>query len=142
MISPSVTTSRFSFGISRPITDLPGMTSTTRTLIADSARARSLARLEIWLTLTPGAGRISKRVTTGPGCTATTSPSTPKSLSLISTRRDIASSASAEYAARAVGGSSSSYSGGSSLDFGLLEQRHLPFLLDALALLHRRAAAR
>ena len=36
MISPSVTISRFSFGISRPITDLPGITSTTRTLIADS----------------------------------------------------------------------------------------------------------
>ena len=45
MISPSVTSSRVSFGISRPIVDLPGMTSTTRTLIADSARARSLARL-------------------------------------------------------------------------------------------------
>ena len=27
--------------------------------------------------VTPGAGRISKRVTTGPGCTATTSTSTP-----------------------------------------------------------------
>ena len=49
------------------MTDLPGITSTTRTLIADSERARSLARLEIWLTFTPGAGRISKRVTTGPG---------------------------------------------------------------------------
>ena len=72
------------------------MTSTTRTLIADSARARSLARLLIWLTFTPGAGRNSKRVMTGPGCTATTSTSTPKSRSLISTSRDIASSASSE----------------------------------------------
>ena len=36
----------------------------------------------IWLTLTPGAGRSSKRVITGPGCTATTSASTPKSLQL------------------------------------------------------------
>ena len=54
MISPRVTISRFSFGISRPTTDLPGMISTTRTLIADSARARSLDRLLIWLTLTPG----------------------------------------------------------------------------------------
>ena len=96
MISPSVTISRFSFGISRPMTDLPGMTSTTRTLMADSERARSFARPEIWLTFTPGAGRISKRVTTGPGCTATTSTSTPKSLSLSSTRRDMASSASCE----------------------------------------------
>ncbi len=43
------------------------MISTTRTLMADSARARSLDRLLIWLTLTPGAGRSSKRVITGPG---------------------------------------------------------------------------
>ena len=43
-----------------------------------------------------GAGLSSNRVTTGPGCTATTSASTPKSLSLISTSRDIASSASGE----------------------------------------------
>ncbi len=96
MISPSVTTSRFSFGISRPITDFPGITSTTRTLVVESERARSLASAVIWLALTPGAGRISNRVMTGPGCTATTSTSTPKSLSLSSTRRDIASSASAE----------------------------------------------
>ena len=95
-ISPKVTSSRFSLGISRPITDLPGMTSTTRTLTADRARARSLERLLIWLALTPGAGRISKRVTTGPGSTATTSTSTPKSFSLSSTSRDIASSASGE----------------------------------------------
>ncbi len=44
MISPRVTISRFSFGISKPTTDLPGIISTTRTLMADSARARSLAR--------------------------------------------------------------------------------------------------
>ena len=96
MISPSVTISRFSFGISRPTNGLPGMISTTRTLMADSARARSFARLLIWLTLTPGAGRNSKRVITGPGRTATTSTSIPKSRSLISTRRDMASSASSE----------------------------------------------
>ena len=103
MISPSVTISRFSFAISRPMTFLPGMTSTTRTLSTDSARARSLARLVIWLAFTPGAGRSSKRVTTGPGCTATTSTSMPKSFSFISTRRDSASSASARIdAARAA----------------------------------------
>ena len=39
----------------------------TGTLIADSARARSFARLLIWLTFTPGASRSSKRVITGPG---------------------------------------------------------------------------
>ena len=65
---------------------------------APTARAPDPWReLLIWLAFTPGAGRNSKRVTTGPGCTATTSASTPKSCSLISTRRDIASSASAEY---------------------------------------------
>ncbi len=67
MISPRVTTSRFSLAISRPMTLLPGITSTTRTLSTESARARSLARLVIWLAFTPGAGRSSKRVTTGPG---------------------------------------------------------------------------
>src|ERR1700761_3302382 len=96
-ISPSVTVSRFSLAISRPMTLLPGMTSTTRTLNTDNARARSLARLVIWLAFTPGAGRNSKRVTTGPGCTATTSDSMPKSFSFISTRRDSASSASLDY---------------------------------------------
>ena len=72
----------------------------------------------IWLAFTPGAGRSSKRVTTGPGCTATTSASMPKSFSFISTRRDSASSASAEYAGSRGGGSSSSFSGGSSPAFG------------------------
>ncbi len=78
------------------MTDLPGITSTTRTLMVDSARARSFDSAVIWLAFTPGAGRISKRVTTGPGCTATTSTSTPKSRSFSSTSRDIASSASGE----------------------------------------------
>ena len=56
-----------------PTTDLPGITSTTRTLMTARERARSLARLDIRETFTPGAGWISKRVTTGPGYTATTS---------------------------------------------------------------------
>ena len=51
MISPSVTISRFSFGISRPMTDLPGITSTTRTLMVESARARSFDSAVIWLRL-------------------------------------------------------------------------------------------
>ena len=72
------------------------MTSTTRTLIADSARAMSLARLLIWLTLTPGPRSSSKRVMTGPGLTATTSTSMLKSSSFISTSRDMASSAASE----------------------------------------------
>jgi len=70
--SLSLTISRSSFGISRPITDFPGMTSTIRTLIADNALARSLARFEILLTLTPGARSSSNRVITGPGWTSTT----------------------------------------------------------------------
>jgi hypothetical protein len=44
----------------------------------------------------PGAGSISKRVMTGPGCTATTSTSILKSASFFSTRRDIASRVSRE----------------------------------------------
>ncbi|MDT4882000.1 hypothetical protein FQZ97_1179070 [compost metagenome] len=54
-------------GISRPITDLPGITSTTRTDLTDRPRAMSLSSELIWLTFTPGAGSISKRVMTGPG---------------------------------------------------------------------------
>ena len=94
------------------------MTSTTRTDSTDSARARSLESAVIWLAFTPGAGRSSKRVTTGPGCTATTSASMAKSLSFISTSRDSASSASGEYSGSRGGGSSRSLSGGSSLAFG------------------------
>lgn len=87
---------RSSLGISMPTVVLPGITSTTRTLITASERARSLARLEMRLTLTPAAGWISKRVITGPGCTESTPTSTPNSFSLISSRRDIASSDSGE----------------------------------------------
>ena len=96
-ISPRVTNSLFSFGISRPTNDLPGITSTTRTLTTDKALARSLARLVIWLTLTPGAGSSSKRVMIGPGDTDTTWTSMSKSRSFSSTSRDIASSDSSEY---------------------------------------------
>ena len=67
IISLKRTISRFSLGTSSPITDLPGITSTIRTLMVDNARARSLARLLIWLTLTPAAGCNSNRVITGPG---------------------------------------------------------------------------
>ena len=59
--------SRLVLGISRPITDLPGITSTTRTDFTDRPRAMSLSSELIWLTFTPGAGSISKRVMTGPG---------------------------------------------------------------------------
>ncbi len=66
-ISLSVTSSRCSLGISSPTTVLPGMTSTTSTLITDKDRARSRDSAVILLALTPGAGCNSKRVTTGPG---------------------------------------------------------------------------
>ena len=39
------TISRSRLGISRPITDLPGITSTMRTLVTDSALARSFAKV-------------------------------------------------------------------------------------------------
>ena len=74
----------------------------------------SLARLAIWLTLTPGAGSSSKRVITGPGDTDLTSTSTPKSRNLSSTSRDIASSDSSDRPPVCAGGSSSSASGGNS----------------------------
>ena len=95
-ISPRLMIERCSLGISRPIYDLPGITSTTRTLIADRARAMSFARLLTWLTFTPGPRSSSKRVITGPGLTATTSTSILKSSSFISTSLDMASSAEVE----------------------------------------------
>ena len=118
MISPSVTISRFSFGISRPIVDLPGMTSTTRTLIADSARARSFARLEIWLTLTPGAGRSSKRVMTGPGMHLDDLGLDAEIAQLELDQPRHRFERFGRIAARRGGGSSSSDSGGSSLEPG------------------------
>ena len=54
-------------GISSPITFLPGITSTTRTLTTDRPRAMSLSRLDTCEPRTPGAGSISNRVITGPG---------------------------------------------------------------------------
>ena len=65
--SRKVTISRSRLGISRPTTDLPGMISTIRTLVTESALAKSLDRLLMRLTLTPAAGCNSKRVMTGPG---------------------------------------------------------------------------
>ena len=90
------TISRCSLGISIPITDFPGITSTTRTLNTDNDLAKSLAKLLILLTLTPGAGWISKRVITGPGLTSTTSTLTPKSASFSSSKRERCSSISLE----------------------------------------------
>ena len=82
MTSLMRTISRCWFGISIPMTDLPAITSTTRTLITAIERAKSFERLLILLTFVPGAGRISMRVITGPGLTSTTSAITPKSSSL------------------------------------------------------------
>ncbi len=64
------------------------------------------------LTLTPAAGWISNRVITGPGCTDSTMTSTPNSLSLISSSRDIASSDSGEYCFCCFSATSSRESGG------------------------------
>ena len=141
MISPSVTISRFSFGISRPMTDLPGMTSTTRTLMRRQRRAPDPSRgCEIWLTLTPGAGRISKRVITGPGMHRDHFDFDAEILELdLDQARHAPRALRPSSRARAFGGSSSSDSGGSSFDFGGSNIVHLAFLLDALALLdHRR----
>ena len=93
-ISDRNTMCRLVLGISRPMVDLPGITSTTRTETILRPRARSLARLVICEDFTPGAGSNSKRVITGPGCTATTSTVMPKSASFNSTCLDKAFSAS------------------------------------------------
>ena len=85
------TISRFLFGSSKPITDLPGITSTTRTEMADIARARSFESPVILLTFTPGAKSSSKRVITGPGKTPTTVASMLKSASFSSTKREMPS---------------------------------------------------
>ncbi|MNG34630.1 hypothetical protein D3C84_1211650 [compost metagenome] len=50
-----------------PTKVLPGITSTTRTLLAERERARSRDRLVILLAFMPGARSSSKRVMTGPG---------------------------------------------------------------------------
>src|ERR1700688_3574313 len=122
MISPSVTISRFSLGISKPTTDLPGMISTTRTLIADSARARSFDRLLIWLTLTPGAGRNSKRGITGPGAVwfpqGRPPPQPPVRVRLLPRARLVEQGQRRQLAR-----------------LGGVEQRDLPFALDPVALL-------
>ena len=96
MISRSAITWRCKLGISIPTVDLPGITSTTRTDGTDNARAKSLARLLIWDTLTPGAGNTSNRVTTGPGCTDSTEAFTPKSRKFCSKSWDISANCSGE----------------------------------------------
>ena len=55
-----------------PMVLLPEIVSTTRTDCMESERAKSLARLVIWLPFTPCAGSISKRVITGPAVALTT----------------------------------------------------------------------
>ena len=75
------------FGNSIPITDLPSITSTTRTLFADKERAKSVERPVILLALIPGAKSSSNRVITGPGYTPTTLAVTPYSSNLVSTKR-------------------------------------------------------
>ena len=72
------------FGTSMPMVCLPGIGATTRTAPAPRARAMSLARLEIWLTLTPAASSSSNMVTTGPVSAATTRALTLNSLSSFS----------------------------------------------------------
>ena len=77
--------SRCSLGISIPMTGLPGITSTIRTLSTNKALAKSLFKFIIWLTFTPGASATSNCVTTGPGVTVVILTSKPKSLSFSST---------------------------------------------------------
>ena len=96
IISDKNTIWRFGLGISKPMQLLPGMVSTTRMLTTDKARAKSRAKLVIWLPLTPAAGSNSKRVITGPGCADNTLISMPKSINLRSIKRDVKSKVSAD----------------------------------------------
>ena len=64
--SPKPTMARCAFGISMPTACFPGMGATIRTLDAASRSAMLSDRFTILLSLTPGAGRISNMVMTGP----------------------------------------------------------------------------
>ena len=75
-----------------PTTASPGTGAWIRTAAARRAIERSSARLTIWLTLMPEPGSNLYIVTTGPGCTSTTRPSTPKSASFCSSTRALRSS--------------------------------------------------
>ncbi len=86
------TFSRASLGISMPTVSVPGMGAWMRTAMALSASARSSLRLAIRLTFTPGAGRTSNMVTTGPGVMRVSSPCTPKSARQVMTLCPLASS--------------------------------------------------
>ncbi len=112
MISDKNTIWRFGLGISKPMQLLPGIVSTTRMLTTESARAKSLAKLVIWLPLTPAAGSNSKRVITGPGCAEITLTSMPKSTNLRSIKREVKSKVSAEGNSTVFLGSSNKCNGG------------------------------
>ncbi len=86
-ISVSLTIFLLVFGISIPTTDLPSITSTTRTELTDNDLAISWAMFVILLAFVPGAGCISKRVTTGPGRTVSTVASIPNSSSFVSSNK-------------------------------------------------------
>ena len=66
IISRKLTTARFLFGISIPTADFPGIGETMRTEVAASLSAILSCKERILFTFTPGAGRISNIVTTGP----------------------------------------------------------------------------
>ena len=76
-----------------------------RTESARSASARSSASPTIRLTLIPDAGSNSYIVMTGPGCTVTTLPPTPKSASFFSRIREFMIRLSRSYACAPRGGS-------------------------------------
>ena len=77
-ISRKLTVARFSLGISTPTVSVPGMGAWMRTATALSDMARSGAREAMRLALTPGSGRTSNMVTTGPGVTLASLACTPK----------------------------------------------------------------
>ena len=84
------------WALPRPRASLPGMGASMRTLMAARLRAISSASEVMRLTLMPGAGLSSNRVTAGPCATPVSRVSTPKLRSVSSRRWAFAASASRE----------------------------------------------
>ena len=80
--SRNVTVARFAFGTSIPTARFPGIGATMRTELAARRRAMLSCNATILLSLTPGAGKISNIVTTGPFLIPVTSASILNSLSV------------------------------------------------------------
>ena len=116
MTSPSVTIVRCSLGTSMPMSDLPGIGASTRTVAVASASARSSASAVTRLTLTPFAIFTSKSVTVGPAIQSSTRDGMSKvaSVDSMTWAVPLSSLSEAREAAAFTGLTRSSDSGGNS----------------------------